>query len=256
MNRIHTLIIGATRGLGREIAKTLQAERHLISAVGRNLADNTKIPGVHYYLTDLTDSQKFANTLKKIIKQNGKLNHLVFCQRFRGQEKENWQGEISIALTATKNIIEQLKDEFSKDSDNSIVVISSIISNFIGLEQPVSYHVAKSGLIQLVRYYAVVLGPSGIRVNSVSPGTFVKEESRDFYEKNSKLQDLYKKITPLGRMNTSADIANVVSFLVNPKSSFITGQNIIVDGGISLHSHETLARSLINYQHPNIKNKK
>src|SRR3989344_2520254 len=256
MSKIHTLVIGATRGLGREIVKTLHSEGHLISAVGRHLVKNSKTPGVSYLLTDLTDSQKLAKTLDAIVKQNGKLNNLVFCQRFRGDGKDNWQGEISITLAVTKNIIEQLKDQFRKDSDKSIVAISSIINKYIALEQPVSYHVAKSGLIQLVRYYAVILGPLGIRVNSVSPGTFVKEESREFYENNKKLQGLYKKITPLGRMNTSADIANVVSFLVNPKSSFITGQNIIVDGGISLHSHETLARSLINYQHPNIKNKK
>lgn len=252
----HTLIIGGTRGLGREIAKTLKHEGHLLSVVGRKLPDKVPgLPGVSYFRIDLTKNTALSLTLNQIVKQNGKLNHLIFCQRFRGKG-DDWHGELSVSLTATKNIIERLSGEFVTSADRSIVVISSIISQFIGLEQPAGYHIAKAGLNQLVRYFAVILGPKGIRVNSVSPGTFIKEESEEFYLKNKKLQDLYKKITPLGRMNTSKDIANAVSFLVSEKSAFITGTNIILDGGISLHSHETLSRKLIAFEHPNIKRKK
>lgn len=56
--------------------------------------------------------------------------------------------------------------------------------------------------------------------------------------------DLYKKITPLGRMCTAADIADAVMFLCSPESSFITGQSLVVDGGLSLRWHESLAREL------------
>ncbi|HEX8096589.1 MAG TPA: SDR family oxidoreductase, partial [Pyrinomonadaceae bacterium] len=94
------------------------------------------------------------------------------------------------------------------------------------------------------RYYAVKLGPRGVRVNCVSPGAVLKDESKDFYLKNERLYNLYRRITPLGRMATSEEIADVVTFLCGPKAAFITGQNIIVDGGLSLGWHESLARGL------------
>lgn len=254
MKNGHTLIVGGTRGLGLEIAKTLASENHLVSVIGRR-AIAGKISNVLVWQSDLSDRKNTEKTLDDILKTAGSLNHIIFCQRFRGTG-DDWSEELNVSLTVTKNIIEKMKDKFEKGKNNSIVAVSSIIAKFIGVEQPLSYHVAKAGLESLIRYYAATLGPQGIRVNSVSPGTFIKEESRRFYESDSKLQELYKKITPLGRMNTAKDIANVVSFLVSEKSAFVTGINIVVDGGISLHSHETMSRNLINYKHPNIKDKK
>ena len=68
--------------------------------------------------------------------------------------------------------------------------------------------------------------------------------SFDTAQSHPELVDLYKRITPLGRMCTASDIADVVMFLCGPESSFITGQNLVVDGGLSLRWHESLARDL------------
>ena len=114
----------------------------------------------------------------------------------------------------------------------------------MGEGQALGYHVAKAGLNQMMRYYAVNLGRKGIRVNAVTPFTFLKEESRDFYMKNQALHDLYRKITPLGRMATAEDSARVIAFLCSPGAGFVNGQNIYVDGGLSLVWPETLARNL------------
>lgn len=253
MNKKHTLVIGGTRGTGRIIVKTLAEENHIVSVVGRRPAPllDTKIPNVYYWLTNIADRQHLSKTIKEIIKQNGKLSHLVFCQRFR-DHGDSWQGELETSLTATKNIIELTSDDFDKNGGRSIVIISSVASHLVGLEQPVSYHVAKAGINALVRFFAVVLGPKGIRINSISPSTVLKDESKQFYLKNKNLQKLYKQIIPLGRMGTANEIANVVSFLISPKSSFITGQDIIVDGGLSLHSQESLSRKLTSLDHPNL----
>jgi NAD(P)-dependent dehydrogenase (short-subunit alcohol dehydrogenase family) len=103
---------------------------------------------------------------------------------------------------------------------------------------------AKAALIQMVRYYAVALGHRGIRVNAISPGTTVKDESKAFYAEHPELEQLYRDIIPLGRMGTADDVADVMVFLVSGASSFLTGQNIVLDGGVSLQAHESLVRRL------------
>lgn len=154
-------------------------------------------------------------------------------------------------MTASKNVIERLADEFDGSNENSIVLVSSLAGHFIAEEQPLSYHLAKAGINQMVRYYAFALGPKGIRVNCVSSGAVLKGESKDFYLQNKQIYDLYKRIIPLGRMVTSEDIAHVIAFLCSPKASLMTGQNLIVDGGVSLQGQESLARKLTGQPHPN-----
>lgn len=257
MKKKHTLIVGGTRGIGRALVKTLAEQGHAVSVIGKRspLKSDKNIPNVSYWILDLLDKDSLLRALTEIINQNGKLNNLIFFQRYRG-EGDDWTGEIEVSLTATKDIIELLADKFDDANGNSIIIISSIASHFVAEEQPLSYHTAKAGLNQMVRYYAVALGPKGIRVNCVSPGTVLKDESKEFYLKNKQLHNLYKRITPLGRMGTSEDIAHAVEFLCSPKASFITGQNIVVDGGVSLQGHESLARKLTSLNNLNITRKK
>lgn len=245
MSKKHTLIIGGTRGSGCSLVKLLSENNHLVSVIGRRPPSEAKqkLSNIHFWTLDLLDEEDLREVCAQILEQNGKLDNLVFFQRYRGKG-DDWKGEIEISLTATKKVIEHFIGQFNDTNENSIVVISSIASYLIADEQPLSYHVAKAGISQMVRYYAATLGPKGIRVNAVSPATILKDENKDFYLRNKKLINLYKKITPVGRMGTSKDIANVVAFLCSRNASFITGQDIVVDGGLSLQWHETLARKL------------
>jgi NAD(P)-dependent dehydrogenase (short-subunit alcohol dehydrogenase family) len=240
MTKQHTLIIGGTRGTGRALAKLFADEGHTVSVIGRRAPDS-QLDNVRYWIVDLLDKQHLDAALGEILQQNGKLNSLVFLQRYRGQG-DNWAGEIETSLTATKNVIERLAGEF--DGGGAIVLVSSIIGAFVVNNQPVGYHVAKAGIDHMIRYYAVTLGPKGIRVNGVSPASVIKDESREFYSKNEKLLDLFKKIVPLGRIGTAEEVAQVIAFLCSPKASIITGQIITVDGGMTLQSQESLARGL------------
>jgi NAD(P)-dependent dehydrogenase (short-subunit alcohol dehydrogenase family) len=245
MKRKHSLIVGGTRGIGRAVARTLAAQGHVVSVIGRRkpAPGDAGLPRVAHWTVDLLDKKALQAALRKIIRQNGKLNNIVLCQRFRG-EGDAWEGEVRTSLTATKNLIERLVDEFDAEGEKAIVVIASIACHWIAGEQGPGYHVAKAGLIQLARYYALTLGPRGIRVNCVSPGTTVNDENRDFYKQNRPLQNLYAGITPLRRMGKAEDVAGVVAFLCSEKAGFITGQNIILDGGASLQWPESLARGL------------
>ncbi len=93
--------------------------------------------------------------------------------------------------------------------------------------KPIDYSISKHGLIGLTKYFAVYYAKNNIRVNSISPSGVENDQNEDFVEK-------YSMLAPIGRMITSEEIEGAVEFLVTDKSSFITGQNIILDGGKSL----------------------
>lgn len=258
MREKHYLIIGGTRGIGKKLAQMLAKHHHRLSIVGRHLPTETQGLGsnVRHWQMDLFQEESFMKSFSQIIKDEGKISHLIFAQRYRGTD-DDWEGEFRISLTATKKIIELAFDCFDDTPEKSIVIVNSISSFLVGLEQPVSYHVAKAGLSQLVRYFAVILGPRGVRINCVSPCTVLKDESKQFYLNNTKLNNLYKRIIPLGRMGTAKEISDIIEYLCSPASTFITGQTIIADGGLSLISQEALARDLASVSHPSVqKNKK
>ena len=241
----HSLIIGGTRGLGRVIVRQFSEAGHAVTVLGRRApppADET-IGNVKHVIADLREQATIEKAIADAVAACGPLNYIVFCQRFRG-EGDAWAGEIEVSLNATRRVIDLATPLFATEGDRAIVVVSSVFGHYVGEGQPASYHVGKAGLDHLARFHAVNLGRKGIRVNIVTPFTFLKEESRDFYLGNEPLHELYRKITPLGRMATTEDSANVVSFFCSPKSSFVNGQNIVVDGGLSLMWPETIARQL------------
>ena len=241
----HDLIIGGTRGIGRVLARIFSRQGDVVSVVGRRLpveADRSTA-NVCHWTVDLTRKEPLLRTLEQAVEKNGPVDHLVFLQRYRG-DGDRWAGEMETSLTATKNIIEAVSEKWMNKKDASVVIVSSVITRFVDTQQPLSYHVAKAGLVQMVRYYAFTLGSQGIRVNSVSPCTILKEESKDKYLQNERLHRLYKKIIPLGRMGTAEEVAEVISFLCSPKASFVTGQDIVVDGGMTLQWQQTLAVQL------------
>jgi 3-oxoacyl-[acyl-carrier protein] reductase len=241
----HRLIIGGTRGAGRELVQIFSRLGDNVSVIGRRppSEQDRGRKGASFWSVDLLDKPALDLALSEIVHKNGLLNSLVFFQRYKG-DGDKWIGEFETSLSATRQVIEKLSDQFVASGDKSIVVVTSIADQFVAAGQPVGYHVSKAGLFQLACYFAVTLGPKGIRVNCVSPSTFIKQESSAFYSANDKLQDLFARVIPLGRMGNALDIAQAVAFLCSSHASFITGQRITVDGGVSLISQESLARAL------------
>jgi NAD(P)-dependent dehydrogenase (short-subunit alcohol dehydrogenase family) len=241
--RSHTLVVGGTKGIGRAVARRLANDGHAVSVIGRSRpADDADELTVKSWTADVADLPHLRTTLSEIVSAQGPLSAAVLLQRYRGGG-DAWAGEIGTSLTATRELIEWAGEHFEDlGSGKAIVVVSSIAGGLVASEQPVSYHMAKAAMSQMVRYYAVSLGRSGIRINAICPGTIVKDESKAFYSEHPEIEALYREIVPLGRMGTSEDVADLSAFLLSNQASFLTGQNIVLDGGVSLQSHESLSR--------------
>jgi NAD(P)-dependent dehydrogenase (short-subunit alcohol dehydrogenase family) len=164
----HSLVIGGTRGMGRALVQRLLRNGNKVSVLARNIPpESGREKQVNYSAANITETEKFVASLRNIIETQGRLQSLIFLQRYRG-EGDSWEGEMETSLNATRHAIDCLKDDFGPARDNSIVIVNSNASTIVVDEQPLSYHVAKAALLQIVRYYAVNLGPLSIRGSAPS----------------------------------------------------------------------------------------
>jgi len=154
---------------------------------------------------------------------------------FEKQSLDTWRRALEVNLTAPFHLTQQLLPLLKKSANSSIVNIASIYGLigpdwglYEGLEMgnPAAYAASKGGLIQLTRWLASTLAPA-VRVNSVSPGGIERGQAEEFVRR-------YLQKTPLARMATENDVVASTVFLLSDASRQITGQNIVVDGGLSV----------------------
>ena len=228
-----TLIIGGRRGIGLVVNNYLKSIGHRVYTSSRNNSN---------------DECHFQNELPSTngIPRNLKIDNLIFAQRYRGSSGVD---DFKVMIVGIENVIRHLKGNISHGG--SVILLGSNTGSFIFDEQPASYHAIRSGIESLTRYYAVELGRLGIRCNCLVPGAVIKPENREFYSPENEVRVLIEKITPLKRIGKAEDIAGMVALLCSSDASFVTGQVIFVDGGLSIIGQESLARDLSNLKVPN-----
>ena len=244
----HIIIIGGTKGLGRAFLETIRHDYAHVSVLARTVSAESHAAGnVHFIRADVTQSPSLKSAIDRAVRDGGKLKSIVFFQQYRGTEKR-WEGKLASTLTATRDTLDLCSEHFAENGDKSVVLLTSIASQMVADEQDEGYHAAKTGLLGLARYYACKFGPLGVRINCVSPGTVLKAASKHHFLDNPELHDWFKQIIPLRRMGTEKEVGSVIRFLLSEAASFITGQELVVDGGAGLRSQESLARTLFSHR--------
>jgi len=143
-------------------------------------------------------------------------------------KEDEWDSVIAVNLKGSFNLSKAVARSMMKQRSGCIVNIASIIG-MMGNAGQANYAASKGGLIALTKSLAKEMAPRGIRVNAVAPGFIATEMTNKIPEK---LREEMVRSIPLGRMGEPDDVAAVVSFLTSPAAGYITGQVIVVDGGM------------------------
>lgn len=151
---------------------------------------------------------------------------------FAEQTVEAWDKGMKVNLTSVFVMIQEALEALSNSGHGSVIMFSSIygmvgsdMSLYEGTKMPkvMSYSAAKAGIIQLARMFATQFGPN-LRVNSITPGGVLRGQPDSF-------RSIYESRTPLKRMAYEEDMKGAVAYLASDLSAYVTGQNIVVDGG-------------------------
>lgn len=250
-------ITGASGHLGRELAIALAAS-------GADLILTDRDPGglktlkaslearfdgdFRVFVADLENEKERSLLIKAVSGATQTLSGLVhnaafvgtselngWAVGFKDQSLETWRRAFEVNLTAPFHLTQGLMPLLDAAEKASIVSIGSIhglagpdwaLYEGLDMASPAAYSVSKAGIIHLTAWLAATLAP-GIRCNAVSPGGIFREQDRQFV-------DRYSKSTAMGTMASEQDVVGAVLYLLSDASRYVTGQNIIVDGGYTL----------------------
>lgn len=233
------LVTGGSGLLGREIIKDVKAKGGIPVNIDIACSDDLE---QGEWRCDVTSDSDIATCVDTIVKHFGKIDGLVnnayprtkdWGSSFETTTPESWRTNVDWQMNSYFVMSQKVIAVMQQQQSGSIVNMASIYgvvgNDFTVYENTkmgaaVAYSAIKGGLINLSRYLASLFGQQGIRVNSVSPGGVFDNQDPIFVK-------AYEKKVPLKRMARPDDIAPVVSFLLSQEAKYITGQNILVDGG-------------------------
>ena len=148
-------------------------------------------------------------------------------------DADSWQKDLDVNIRHAYLLGREFGPRLVARGGGSITYVASIVGTGYGTHVTPSYHAAKAALISWMRSVAVSFGPGGVRANTVSPGLVRTPRMEHVWDGTDKFEEVLEKIA-LKRLQEPEDIANAAAFLATPAAESITGQNIIVDGGITV----------------------
>ena len=241
------VVVGGAGLIGREIVKALSGlkSKVYIADIDKKAAEKIKIRGVKFIYLDITSEESIKKAFNEVYNSTKKIDVLINCAYPKTRDwglkledvpfdswKENVNNHLGGYFLCSRAAAELMK----KNKKGVIINFASIygvvapdfsIYKGTNMTMPAAYSAIKGGVISFTKYLATYYAKYNIRANVISPGGVFNGQNSIFVKK-------YAKKTPLNRMANPEDIVGAVTFLASDASSYVTGQNLIIDGGWSV----------------------
>jgi NAD(P)-dependent dehydrogenase (short-subunit alcohol dehydrogenase family) len=234
---MNTAIITGSEGqLGQLFV--LQLKRLGFKVIGIDLADQVNNE-ITYYQADITKKAEIDAVLNhhdeniSVLINNAGIS--VF-KPFEERTEEEIDAVMDVNIKANILMSQAVFNKYYKSNNSgNIINIGSIYGVVSGdmriykngdRRTPEIYGATKAAVINLTKYFATYMAPNNVRVNCISPGGIFNEQDKDFIEN-------YSKKVPMSRMGSENELMSTIEYLLSEKSSYVTGQNIVVDGGLT-----------------------
>lgn len=241
------LITGGAGHIGFQAAAVLAelGARVALADCGDVAGAAAELPGALALPCDLADETAVRALPDRVGEAFGRLDIVVAAAGFVGtselkgwvtpfeqQTADTWRAAMEVNLTSFFVLVQAAQPHLKEHGCGSVIAISSIygmvgpdlrLYDGTALGNPAAYAASKGGLLQMVRWFSTVLAPA-IRVNAVTPGGIARGQPEAFVKR-------YEERTPLGRLGREEELKGAIAYLAGDAASYVTGQNIVVDGG-------------------------
>jgi NAD(P)-dependent dehydrogenase (short-subunit alcohol dehydrogenase family) len=253
------IITGSTSGIGRRTAEVFAQEGARVVVSGRRaergeqVAADIRAAGgeARFFQADVAQPEQVQGLVRFAVATYGRLD-ILMNNAWSGNSGsvtelslEDWQADIDVSLTAIFLGCKHAVPEMIKGGGGAIINTSSV-HGLVARTHNAIYSMVKAAMLHLTRQMAVDYGPNNIRVNAICPGGTVLPEHEEQYWARLKEQPEYMpfaaKLYPLlGRPAFAVEIAKAALFLASDDASYVTGNTLVLDGGMTLQIQDTLA---------------
>jgi 3-oxoacyl-[acyl-carrier protein] reductase len=236
----HVLISGGSRGLGESLVTGLLDAGYRVSSFSRRKTEFTEQNAANanffFETADIADAKSLDGCLRAAESKLGPFYGLINCAGIAADgvlatmPEQQLESVVSVNLTGALRLTRRVLRRMLLNSTGGVIINVSSIIGLRGYSGLAAYAATKAGMDAMTRSLARELGHRQIRVNSIAPGYLETEMTHGL---SAEQKDQIVRRTPLGRLGRPADVVGPVRFLLSDAGAFITGQVLVVDGGIT-----------------------
>ena len=237
------VVTGGSRGLGKAIARSLGSNGAKLALIARGRDALSAAAGeiqstgaeVETFQADITDEKQVSRIERDILSRFGHVDILVnnaginVRKRLEEFSLEEWNGVLAANLTSVFLMCRAFVPQMKGCGYGRIINLASIMSH-VSMSGRAAYSASKAGLLGLTKALALELASEGITVVAISPGPFATEMNTPWIQDPNINRQFVSRI-PIGRWGSAEEVGQLASYLCSPEAGFITGTDILIDGG-------------------------